>query len=120
MTTPGNPNRAVLEGMLDSVAEAGGGGSMVIKVDHYDDETFIAYYDKTWNEVNEALAKGNYVTIVEQSSWGGVQQYRVYLAVAGNNKKPWGVYYFAPERTNPIVELAADTADGYLRDVLGE
>ena len=26
MTTPGNPNKAVLEGMLDSIAEAGGGG----------------------------------------------------------------------------------------------
>ena len=26
MTTPGNPNRAVLSGMLDSIAEAGGGG----------------------------------------------------------------------------------------------
>lgn len=27
MTTPSNPNRAVLEGMLDSIADAGGGGS---------------------------------------------------------------------------------------------
>ena len=26
MTTPGNPNKAVLSGMLDSIAEAGGGG----------------------------------------------------------------------------------------------
>ena len=26
MTTPSNPNKAVLEGMLDSIAEAGGGG----------------------------------------------------------------------------------------------
>lgn len=27
MTTPSNPNKAVLEGMLDSIADAGGGGS---------------------------------------------------------------------------------------------
>ena len=26
MTTPGNPNKAVLSGMLDSIADAGGGG----------------------------------------------------------------------------------------------
>ena len=30
MTTPSNPNKAVLEGMLDSIADAGGGGSFTL------------------------------------------------------------------------------------------
>lgn len=32
MTTPGNPNRAVLSGMLDSIAESGGGTVEVSKI----------------------------------------------------------------------------------------
>lgn len=51
MTTPGNPNRAVLEGMLDSVVNAGGTPLIV----HLDEEGIT---DKTWQEIHDALANG--------------------------------------------------------------
>jgi len=61
MTTPGNPNRAVLEGMLDSVAEAGG-GRLRVNIASSDQTEGTITYDKTWQEVHDALESGMDVT----------------------------------------------------------
>lgn len=61
MTTPSNPNKAVLEGMLDDVANAGG-GTLRVNIASSDQTEGTITYDKTWQEVHDALESGMDVT----------------------------------------------------------
>ena len=61
MTTPSNPNRAVLSGMLDSIANAGG-GTLRVNIASSDQTEGTITYDKTWQEVHDALESGMDVT----------------------------------------------------------
>ena len=61
MTTPSNPNKAVLEGMLDSIANAGG-GRLRVNIASSDQTEGTITYDKTWQEVHDALESGMDVT----------------------------------------------------------
>jgi len=59
MTTPGNPNRAVLSGMLDSIADAGGGNDFIVNFTTNDGMNYTA--DKTYTEISDALVGGKNV-----------------------------------------------------------
>ncbi len=56
MTTPGNPNKAVLSGMLDSVADAGGGSTMIVNVDVTDPQN--PTIDRAFQEIKDAYNNG--------------------------------------------------------------
>lgn len=61
MNSPANSNRAVLKGMLDSVAEASG-GRLRVNIASSDQTEGTITYDKTWQEVHDALESGMDVT----------------------------------------------------------
>ena len=59
MTTPNNPNRAVLEGMLDSIAEAGGGGGIdMLTVTASANPGSPIVVDKTYEELKAIRESG--------------------------------------------------------------
>jgi len=114
MTTPNNPNRAVLEGMLNSIAEAGGGGSLVIRLDNEASTAEKVVYDKTWQEVYDALKNGTRVIILAETTLPpGIAT--ISITTATNNTTgtaaPYQVY--SESRSGSTIAIA-DTADGYL------
>ena len=73
MTTPSNPNRAVLSGMLDSIAEAGGGSAEPLIVNLVWDEDNERYYgNKTYGEIKTAFMAGTKVVYVTENTWDTV------------------------------------------------
>lgn len=66
MTTPSNPNKTVLEGMLDSIAEAGGGSAapLIVNVSYNEaDQQF--YMDKTFGEIRTAFESARPVIVYD-------------------------------------------------------
>ena len=114
MTTPGNPNRAVLSGMLEDVSE-GGGTSMIVRMNTE------GVADKTWQEVYDALANGTSVytlSLITDTETGmeAVTHALILMAVGGNGN--YGASIMAISRDGSSVQtgfLIADSADGYLR-----
>lgn len=101
MNTPHNANRQVLEGMLDGAGSGTGlpavseedegkvltvvngewdkaessAGPLIVRVDHT--EGLDTYYDKTWNEVKQALTENRDVVFGGNiNEWGGIY-YRI-------------------------------------------
>ena len=118
MTTPSNPNKAVLEGMLEDVSE-GGGTSMIVRMDAE------GMTDKTWQEVYDALANGTLVytlsLITDTETGMEVVTHALILMAAGGNGN-YGASIMAISRDGSSVQtgfLVADSADGYLRAMTG-
>lgn len=104
MTTPSNPNRAVLSGMLDSVADAGG-GTLRVNITSFDPVNG-AIYDKTWQEVYDALANGNDVTYVVPGTSN--MRLRILEAVSAPNGSAYAIIAEAPSgavTTTPTLVL---------------
>lgn len=111
MNTPHNANRQVLEGMLN--AEGGGGGTLVIRVDHTEGTypNVNTIYDKTWQEVKDALSSGKRVITLSDGMLGTTQQ-----IILETGTEPFVVKGIKPG--NPIadtVTLYACSEDGYLQ-----
>ena len=114
MTTPSNPNRAVLEGMLDSIAEAGN-GTLLISIADINYETKTITYDKTWQQVNDALKRGAYVTLQLIDTPEGVVDYghiiRTQTAEASSSGEGYTAEY---EIADGSVVLQSETPQDYL------
>lgn len=65
MTTPGNPNRAVLSGMLDSIAESGGSTVEVVKIaavqDAQTQAVTVNACDTTFADLAAKMSDGKYI-----------------------------------------------------------
>ena len=108
MTTPGNPNRAVLNGMLDSIAEAGGEPLLVIKGEYVSSsESYIAgtviEANMTPSEVAELIESGKNpqirLEITQKHSTS--QSDEPYIFGTGNYsylpKRKWTTFYVQGE-----------------------
>lgn len=67
MTTPSNPNKAVLSGMLDGIASTSGGGTPLLVNAVYDGEGKYDL-DKTFGEIRNAFNSGRIVVITKDLS----------------------------------------------------
>ena len=63
MHTPHNTNRAVLSGMLNQLAEGGGGGGAEPLIVNTSVVESIVTLDKTWQEVYDAFMNGGNIII---------------------------------------------------------
>lgn len=123
MNTPHNTNRAVLSSMLNQLTEGGGGGgSFIIGVDHTEG-TFPnanTIFDKTWKEVNDALARGERVVVVSSSSvpFDSANQ-TVILNTMGNSTFVASGISANGGVVTPMNYYAC-SADGYLQDKKSE
>ncbi len=114
MTTPGNPNKAVLSGILDSIANAGG-GTLIVHID-YDNRTV----DKTWQEVHDALANGvpSYFAYSdsEETEVGKMDFITALLPITDAHEildEKTGIRTYEV-RSGETMFFVADTKDGYL------
>lgn len=67
MTTPSNPNKAVLSGMLDSIANAGDGSNPMIVHDTWNSDIEQGTLDKTYGEIRNAFESGQLVYVIRHS-----------------------------------------------------
>ena len=69
MTTPSNPNKTVLEGMLDSIADAGGSSAapLIVNVSYNEaDQQF--YMNKTFGEIRTAFESARPVIVYDEAN----------------------------------------------------
>lgn len=83
MNTPANTNPNVLSGMLDSIANAGG-GTLRVNITSFN-PTDGSVYDKTWQEVHDALESGMDVTYQHSGN--------MYLRILNATSAPDGSAY---------------------------
>lgn len=103
MTTPGNPNRAVLEGMLDSIANAGG-GTLRVNIASSDQTEGTITYDKTWQEVHDALESGMDVTYQYPNG--------MYFRILAAQSLPHLGYVIMSELLKPVDTMPMLSVDG--------
>ncbi len=115
MTTPSNPNRAVLSGMLDSMSEGEGRASMIVRMDTE------GTADKTWQEVHDALANGipayvaySYIDNPSASEEAHITGLFSILSVEEVIETKMGVSTFEVRLATNDLALIALSADGYL------
>lgn len=90
-----------------------GGGGLVVREKSYDETRDITIYDKTWQEVHDAISAGALV-IMESSVQGGTAL--AYCAFAGVQDGAYTVVFkLIASSADPII-LAADSPDDYLDD----
>lgn len=94
-----------LNRMEQGIASASsGGGILEINTDHYDAEAGISYYDKTWQEVYDALSQGKMAVNIGTES-GSAYCHIVSIVTYGA--------HYSVEFIDGMT-LYADSADGYL------
>ena len=91
----------------------GGGGGLVVREKSYDETRDITIYDKTWQEVHDAISAGALV-IMEESVQGGTAL--AYCAFAGVQGGAYTVVFKLIASTAEPIILAADSPDDYLDD----
>ena len=117
MTTPGNPNRAVLTGMLDSIAEAGGEPLLVIKGEYVSSSEpsiggTVTEANMTPSEVAELIESGKNpqirLEITQKHSTS--QPDEPYIFGTGNYsylpKRKWTTFYVQGESYDIRFEIA--------------
>ena len=58
-----------------------GGGTLVVRVDHFDEESGKTYFDRTWQEVYDAIAQGKVVTVPFVDGEEGSAQFHTVVRV---------------------------------------
>ena len=71
-----------LNRMEQGIAEAsqGGGGTLRVNVDRVDTTSSVTYYDRTWQEVYDALERGDYVSFFRELNNGNGYNLRIITA----------------------------------------
>lgn len=103
-----------LNHMEQGIANAGGGGTLIIKQDNEASTAEKAVYDKTWQEVYDALKNGTRVIMLFETTLPpGIATLSITTAT-NNTAEPSAPYQiYAESRSGSTIALA-DTADGYL------
>ena len=73
---------ANLNNIEQGIAEAsqGGGGTLRVNVDRVDTTSSVTYYDRTWQEVYDALERGDYVSFFRELNNGNGYNLRIITA----------------------------------------
>lgn len=98
---------------------SGDGGGLIVSFDHFDDATSKEYYDRTWQEVYDAILAGKAVYIDWHDSVTLVGSNVNISNVAqmynyGNSFMVYASYYDDLNSTMDSEVLYADSANGYL------
>ena len=114
MNSPANTNRAVLEGMLDGIAQGGGGAEPLIVTATKDDNE-VWTLDKTYNEIKTAVESGRVCVVKGQITVGNTYIFTTYVSYVYSEESEYFVLVF--DLGNQIINLptsfCADSADGY-------
>ena len=101
-----------LNKMEQGIADASSGGTLIIELDNEASTAEKVVFDKTWQEVYDALKNGTRVImLIETTLPPGVTNASVKTAT--NNTSGMAAPYQVYVETN-INPVLADTADGYL------
>lgn len=91
-----------------------GGGGLVVREKSYDETEHVATYDKTWQEVYDAISAGVLVTMIPAFPGAGVTPY-----YCSDVKVQDGVYearFIMIASDFPSFNLSAGSPDDYLDD----
>lgn len=91
----------------------GGGGGLVVREKSYDETRDITTYDKTWQEVYDAISAGALVIMENSTPYGSAL---VYCTFVGMDDGAYAVAFnMIASSSDPLV-LKADSPDDYLDD----
>lgn len=103
---------------------SGGGGTLVVRVDHREGQlpNFNVIFDKTWQEVYDALANGTLVVSVVENSGASssIAQARIVKAQKRRTSEidetyEYSVSVFDASSSESLTTLYACSEDGYLQ-----
>jgi len=93
--------------MLGAKSGGGGGGSSGVMVVHCDADTYA--YDKTWQEINDAVASGMVVTV----HFADGDNQLTLVAYCGEENGTYIVETWSPRNYDVVWSAYADSPNGY-------
>lgn len=91
-----------------------GGGGLVVREKSYDETEQVITYDKTWQEVNDAISAGVLVTMIPAFPSAGVAPF--YCTSVGVQDGVYEARFTMIASDFPSFKLSADSPDDYLDD----
>ena len=101
------------DGIADASQSGGGSEPLIVNI-NYDESTDTETLDKTWQEIDDAIAQGRQVLIASASPSGGAHMLFPVLSTEITLKLTYIVRYIGTSLDGAsLVEVTASSPDGY-------